>query len=80
MITWLKIGASVVAGLLIGFAAGEWSGGRIERAKMEAAAAKDALERIEQLEKNNADFKRGTDRERCLIFMRDSKLPADNCN
>jgi hypothetical protein len=50
------------------------------RAEAAAEAAKLALERVQELEKNNANFKNLSDRDRCLVFMRDSGLPENNCD
>lgn len=50
-----------------------------ERTVAKLAAAHAALERIETMEKNNADFLALPDHERCLVFMRDSGLPASEC-
>jgi len=52
-----------------------------ERAKdqVQAQAGKEAAERITNLEKNNADFRNLPAHDRCVVFMRDSGLPIDNC-
>lgn len=50
------------------------------REKIVAEQAKLALERIEKLEKNNAEFLALPDRDRCLVFMRDSGLPESHCS
>lgn len=55
-------------------------GQRIERDHAAVAAGKAALERIQQLEKSNADFRKFSDRDRCLVFMRDSGLPDSACD
>lgn len=65
--------------LAIGTAAGTWHGKSLGRAEVEAEAAKLALERVQELEKNNANFKNLPSYERCRIFMRDSGLSEDNC-
>lgn len=44
------------------------------------AAAKEALERVQKMEKNNAAFKNLPALERCRAIMRDSGLPAGNCD
>lgn len=43
-------------------------------------AALEALDRIAEMEKNNANFKSLDARERCLVFMRDSGLPESGCD
>lgn len=45
-----------------------------------AAAAAEAINRIQELEKNNATFRSLTSRDRCLVLMRDSGLPDAECD
>lgn len=71
------VGAVCIA---IGTVAGTWHGKSLGKAEAEATAAKLALERVQELEKNNANFKNLPSRERCLVFMRDSGLPENNCD
>lgn len=81
--TALKIApyaAAAVAGALLTFGPVYLTGKSAGRAERDAKAAKTALERIEQLDRNNESFKRGSDRDRCVIFMRDSRLPVSNCD
>jgi hypothetical protein len=54
-------------------------GKSVARSQIEAEAAKEALERIKDLEQDNANFKSLSDRDRCIVFMRDSGLPDDIC-
>lgn len=70
------VGAVCIA---LGTVAGTWHGKSLGKAEAAAEAAKLALERVQELEKNNANFKNLSDRDRCLLFMRDSGLPEDNC-
>ncbi|UXS00845.1 hypothetical protein [Agrobacterium tumefaciens] len=81
---WLKIGAGALAGAaLLGigsFHLGKSEGRSEARAEMEVEAAKEALDRITKLEKNNAAFKDLSVRHRCLVFMRDSRLPDSACD
>lgn len=79
VIDYLKFGLGALAGALLVsgpvYLAGRSDGkdaGRLE-------AAKEAGQRITQMEKNNAEFNRLSDRDRCLVFMRDSSLPAEAC-
>jgi hypothetical protein len=51
-----------------------------ERAAIQSEQAAIALKRIKDLEKNNADFNKLSDRDRCLVFMRDSGLPDAGCD
>jgi hypothetical protein len=77
---WMQIGLGALAGAAL-IAMPAYLYGRHEEG--EAArieAAKNALNRIEKLEKNNADFRKLSDRDRCLVFMRDSGLPERECD
>lgn len=79
-----KLIAAAIAGGMV-FAApayliGSHKGAVAERSAIEAKAARAAFERIQNLEKNNEDFRNLPDRERCLAFMRDSGLPDSNCD
>lgn len=53
-----------------------------DRLRQELAAEQErlALQRVKTLEKNNADFNRLSDRDRCLVYMRDSSLPEQACD
>lgn len=44
------------------------------------AALVEAYKRVAEREKNDDEFRKLTDRGRCLVFMRDSGLPTDNCD
>lgn len=81
---WLKIAAG---GMLCAFALiagsyhlGEAMGRSSERAEIELEAAKNALNRITDMEKNNASFRDLAPRHRCIAFMRFSGLPDSACN
>jgi hypothetical protein len=54
---------------------GKWIGACDERQAAQIRAGKEALDRVQTLEKNNANFRNLSDRDRCLVFMRDSGLP-----
>jgi hypothetical protein len=75
---YVIIGAVIGAGLLL------WAyTAKVRRdviAEIEVKAAKAAIERVLELEKNNAAFSKLGARERCLVFMRDSGLPDSNCD
>jgi hypothetical protein len=79
-----KFGLGAAAGAALAFptglATGVWHGKSITRAEVAAEAATDALNRISDLEKNNASFRNLPAYDRCIVFMRDSKLPEDNCS
>lgn len=44
------------------------------------AARIEAGKRIVEMEKSNAEFQKLPARDRCIAFMRDSGLPANNCD
>lgn len=79
----LKLPAILGVGLVLGAAAAfypvKWIGAREERQAQQVKAAKEALDRINTLEKNNATFRNLPAFERCRVFMRDSGLPSDEC-
>lgn len=79
----LRFPAVLALGLVLGAAAAfypvKWIGAREERQVQQIKAAKEALDRITTLEKNNANFRNLPAFERCRVFMRDSGLPADEC-
>lgn len=84
---WLKspaIGLVAAFALVVGsYAVGKSEGrteGDLKVAEIEIKAAKKALERVTNLEKNNATFRNLTPRHRCLALMRDSKLPDTACD
>ena len=55
-------------------------GRSVGRSQLQAEAAKIAFDRIAEMEKNDAAFKNKPAYDRCVIFMRDSGLPSDECN
>lgn len=77
---YLMIGLGLLAGIALASPLAYHSGKRAERDSAALEAAENALNRIEDMEKNNADFLALPDRERCLAFMRDSGLPEDSCD
>lgn len=77
---WLKLGVGAFAGAALLSVASFQIGKREGKATAEVEAAKAALNRINTLEKNNASFRNLTDRDRCLVFMRDSGLPDSACD
>ncbi|WP_027685046.1 hypothetical protein [Rhizobium leguminosarum] len=72
-------GLGLIIGAALMFYPAKWIGAGDERQAAQIRAGKEALERIQTLEKNNANFRNLSDRDRCLVFMRDSGLPEDNC-
>ncbi|QNP78408.1 hypothetical protein [Agrobacterium tumefaciens] len=77
---YLKIGIGAVVGAALMAIPACTYGGFRERENAKLEAAKEALDRISKLEKNDASFRKLSSRERCLAFMRDSKLPDSNCD
>jgi hypothetical protein len=76
---WALAGGAVAA--LIAGAGLLYLKGRSDgMAESEISAAREALSRINRLETNNENFKALDDRGRCLVFMRDSGLPAETCD
>ena len=73
------IGVGVICAFLFGTGA-YFYGKKVSRDEIPASAAKEALERIQNLEKNNETFRNLSDRDRCLVFMRDSRLPESSCD
>lgn len=80
LLDYLKLLAGFALGAAISAAPVYFYGKSVQRSEARAEAALDALKRIEDMEKNNADFLALPDRERCLVFMRDSGLPDDLCD
>lgn len=77
---FLKIGVGALLGAaLLMPVAYQWGKGA-ERQRAGVEAAHNALNRIKDMEKNNADFLALPDRQRCLVFMRDSGLPESECD
>lgn len=77
---WIKVGAAAVIGAallsIVSFQVGKREG----KSAAQIGAAKEAVKRINNLEKNNASFRDMSDHHRCLVFMRDSGLPDSACN
>ena len=77
---WLKITAGGLLCAVLLASGSYWQGKREARSEAKIEAAKEALDRINTMEKNNASFRSLSDRHRCLIFMRDSGLPDSACD
>lgn len=75
------IGA-VVAVVLAGgvYLAGYLHGGNSTREQLRIEAIKEAAKRITNMENNNAHYNKLPYRERCIALMRDSGLPANECD
>ncbi|GCA49313.1 hypothetical protein KGO5_01756 [Sinorhizobium sp. KGO-5] len=76
---WITAGIGSIVGAALMVIPACSYGQRIERQALAVEASKNALERIQNLEKSNANFKKLSDRDRCLVFMRDSGLPDSAC-
>lgn len=76
----IKIAAIAALAAGAAYYAGTWVGATKERQAIELAASKKALERVNDMVKNNANFLTLPDRDRCLVFMRDSGLPDSACD
>lgn len=84
VVRWLRspIG-KFIAGVVIFMVWLSWHDKKLKdevRAEIIAEQSALAIKRVETLEKNNAAFRNGTDRDRCLIFMHDSGLPESHCS
>ncbi|MCW8283953.1 hypothetical protein K7A42_23905 [Agrobacterium sp. InxBP2] len=77
---WVKLGAAAVLGAALLSIASFHVGKREGKSAAQIEAAKEAVNRINNLEKNNASFRNMSDRHRCLVFMRDSGLPDRACD
>jgi Flp pilus assembly protein TadB len=77
---WLKIGVAIVLAVLAAYQFGKWSGAKEAKVAAQMQAIKEASNRISNMEKNNADFRSKSARDRCLVLMRDSGLPDSGCD
>ncbi|WP_374638405.1 hypothetical protein [Agrobacterium salinitolerans] len=77
---WVKLGAAAALGAAVLSIASFQVGKREGKSAAQIEAAKEAVNRINNLEKNNASFRNMSDRHRCLVFMRDSGLPDSACD
>lgn len=75
-----KLVAALIVGGIVAYGPAYLHGKSIARSQIEAEAAKEALNRIQTLEKNNEAFKSLSNRDRCVVFMRDSGLPDSACD
>ncbi|SMF66122.1 hypothetical protein SAMN02982989_3439 [Xaviernesmea oryzae] len=80
ILDYLKLGAGAIVGAALMATPAYLYGKSAERQAAKIEEAKNALERIQTLEKNNANFRALSDRDRCLVFMRDSGLPEQGCD
>lgn len=77
---WVKLAGGALVAVFLAFWGGSLYGKNVATAQIEAKAAKEAIERIQTMEKNNAAFKNLPARDRCIAFMRDSGLPVEECD
>ncbi|MCK8781117.1 hypothetical protein M0654_14110 [Rhizobium sp. NTR19] len=80
MLAWLKLIPGILIGVALATVPACKYGQSIERDAAAIEEGKRAIERVGQLERNNADFKKLSPRDRCLVFMRDSGLPEQSCD
>lgn len=80
LIPWPYRMLAALALIILAYVGGYAKGAGDTRIAAEINASKEALSRIQNLEKNNASFHSLPDRERCLVFMHDSRLPASECD
>ncbi|WP_245493223.1 hypothetical protein [Rhizobium leguminosarum] len=73
-------GLGIILGAAVMFYPAKWIGAGDEREAAQIRAGKEALLRVQNLEKNNAGFRNKSARDRCLVFMRDSGLPIESCD
>lgn len=80
----LSLGAGALAGIFLAFVLNAvWFLPRaVEQGRVleRAAAAAEAIHRIQELEQSNAKFRSLPSRDRCLVLMRDSGLPDSECD
>lgn len=77
---WIKLAGGALVAVIAAFWFGNIYGKNVATNEIEAKAAKEAIERIQTMEKNNAAFKNLPARDRCIAFMRDSGLPESECD
>lgn len=77
---YLKLGIGAVVGAALMAVPACTYGGFRERENAKLEAAKEALDRITKMEKNDASFRKLPSRERCLAIVRDSGLPDSTCD
>lgn len=72
---WLKFAMAIVIAVVLAYQFGKWNGAAEKLDELRMAAIKEATGRISNMEKNNEDFRRKSDRDKCLVIMRYSELP-----
>lgn len=80
LLDYLKIVAGIVLGVAVSATPVYFYGKSVQRYETRSEAALEALDRIQNMENNNASFSKLSDRDRCIVFMRDSGLPTDACD
>lgn len=76
---WLKLAGGALVAVIAAFWLGNIYGKNVAATEIEAKAAKEAIERIQTMENNNAAFKNLPAYDRCVAFLRDSGLPIEEC-
>lgn len=77
---WGRIAIGALLGAAVAFGPIYLYGKSSGKSEIQVQAAKDAINRIQEMESNNAAFKNLPARERCIAFMRDSGLPVSECD
>lgn len=80
VISYIKYIPAFAAGAAVGAVLAFYQGKAAQREETRSQVAVEALERIQEMEKNNAGFSKLSNRDRCLVFMRDSGLPVEACD
>lgn len=70
----------IAIGIIVASPAAYHFGKSVERADLVVEATTEAISKIKTMEENNAAFRDLTPRHRCLVLMRDSRLPDSACD
>ena len=70
----------IAIGVIVASPAAYLFGKSVERADLVVEATTEAISKIQTMEENNASFRDLTPRHRCLVLMRDSRLPDSACD
>ncbi|MDQ0558675.1 hypothetical protein QO004_000450 [Rhizobium mesoamericanum] len=77
---WVKVGAAIVLAVVGAYEFGKLIGAKNASVAAQVDAIKAASSRVSNMEKNNADFRSKSARDRCIVLMRDSGLPDSGCD
>ena len=79
LLDYVKIGVAAVLGALLASGPVFFYGQHKGEQNAELKAKTEALERIQEMDKNNAKFRNASQYDRCVILLRDSGLSIDGC-